>query len=248
MKKLRPGACETKMSYAHYGDMAALVDFPGPDLTARGRSLLQRLGDCCPEAAREVEQFLAAIPAGTLDRQELHTRTFDVQSLTTLDVGYVLFGDDYKRGALLSNLNQEHERACNDCGRELADYLPNLLRLIPKLDDREVRDELVEQILLPAVMLMIREFDPERIDRKNANYRKHYKTLIDPARAGDPTVYRRALEAVLRVLERDFRLSGTIARLSAAGSRPQTVEFLRLVEREMDIERDANPANSGCDA
>lgn len=236
------------MSYAHYGDLAALIDFPGPDLAARGRSLLERLGDICPDAAREVERFLEGIPAGTLDQQELHTRTFDVQALTTLDVGYVLFGDDYKRGALLSNLNQEHQRARNDCGRELADYLPNLLRLIPKLDDREVRDELVEQILLPAVMLMIREFDPERTDRKNANYRKHYRTLIDPARAGDPTAYRRALAAVLHVLERDFQLSGTIARLSAAGSRRQTVEFLRLVEREMDIEREANPANSGCDA
>ncbi len=25
-------------------------------------------------------------------------------------------------------------------------------------------------------------------------------------------------------------------------------DFLRLVEKEMDIERDANPVNSGCDA
>jgi nitrate reductase assembly molybdenum cofactor insertion protein NarJ len=236
------------MSYAHYRDMAALVDFPGPDLAERGGSLLARLRESCPEAAREVEQFLDAIPPGTLDQQELHTRTFDVQSLTTLDVGYVLFGDDYKRGALLSNLNQEHQRARNDCGGELADYLPNLLRLIPKLEDREVRGELVEQILVPALMLMIREFDPERIDRKHANYRKHFKTLIDPAKAGEPTVYCRALTAVLRVLEGDFQQSGTIARLSAAGSRRQTVEFLRLVEREMEIERDANPANSGCDA
>ena len=236
------------MSYAHYGEIAALVDFPRPGLAGRGRSLLESLGERCPEAAREVEDFLDAIPPATLDQQELHTRTFDVQSLTTLDVGYVLFGDDYKRGALLSSLNQEHQRASNDCGGELADYLPNLLRLIPKLEDREVRDELVEQILVPAVMLMIREFDPARIEKKNANYRKHYKTLIDPAPVGDPTVYCRALQAVLHVLERDFQLSGTIASLSAAGSRPQTVEFLRLVEREMDIERDANPANSGCDA
>ena len=236
------------MSYAHYGEIAALVDFPRPGLAARGSSLLELLSGSYPEAAREVKQFLDAIPSGTLDQQELHTRTFDVQSLTTLDVGYVLFGDDYKRGALLSSLNQEHQRASNDCGGELADYLPNLLRLIPKLEDREVRDELVEQILVPAVMLMIREFDPARIEKKNANYRKHYKTLIDPAPVGDPTVYCRALQAVLHVLERDFQLSGTIASLSAAGSRPQTVEFLRLVEREMDIERDANPANSGCDA
>jgi len=236
------------MTYAHYGDMAALVEFPRPGLAGRGRSLLETLAERCPEAAHEVEGFLDAIPAATLDQQELHTRTFDVQALTTLDAGYVLFGDDYKRGALLSNLNQEHRRANNDCGGELADHLPNLLRLIPRLEDREVRDELVAQIVVPAVMLMIREFEPARVERKNASYRKHYKTLIDPAPAGDSTVYRRALKAVLHVLERDFQLSGTIAKLSAAGSRRQTVEFLQLVEREMEIEQDANPTNSGCDA
>lgn len=236
------------MNYAHYSDVAELLDYPGPALARRGNALLGFLRARYPEAALEVEHFLDAIPASTLDLQELHTRTFEVQALTTLDIGYVLFGDDYKRGALLSNLNQEHTRAANDCRGELADYLPNLLRLIPKLKDAELLGELVEQILVPALMLMIREFDPARIDKKNANYRKHYKTLIDPARGGDSTIYCRVLKAVMSVLEKDFQVTPTIARLSAWSSRPQSVEFLRLVEKEMDIERDANPANSGCDA
>ena len=46
--------------------------------------------------------------------EEIYTRTFDVQAITTLDVGYVLFGDDYKRGELLVNLNNEHTKAGND--------------------------------------------------------------------------------------------------------------------------------------
>ena len=236
------------MNYAHYSAVAELLDFPGPALAGRARTLLGFLREDYPGAALELEHFLDAMPENTLDLQELHTRTFDVQSLTTLDIGYVLFGDDYKRGALLSNLNQEHHRAENDCRGELADYLPNLLRLIPKLRDEELLDELVEQILVPALMLMIREFDTERIARKNANYRKHFKTLIDPARGSDATVYCRLLQAALHLLEKDFQVTGTIAKLSEWSSRPQSVDFLRLVEREMDIERDANPANSGCDA
>ncbi len=236
------------MHYKHYDDLAALLEFPGPQFAARAQALRTRLDGNYFEAATELGQFLDAIPASVLDLQELHTRTFDVQSLTTLDVGYVLFGDDYKRGALLSKLNQEHQRAQNDCRGELADYLPNLLRLVPRLEDEELLGELVEQILVPALMLMIREFDPERIESKNANYRKHYKTLIDPARGGDATIYCRALKTVLRVLEADFRMTPTINRLSEWSCRPQSVDFLRLVEREMDIERNANPANSGCDA
>jgi len=236
------------MTYAHYDSMAELLDFPRPGFAARGWALVEFLREDYPDAAADLELFLDAIPQGTLDLQELHTRTFDVQALTTLGTGYVLFGDDYKRGALLSNLNREHGEAQNDCRGELADHLPNVLRLIPKLKDAELLEELVEQILVPALMLMIREFDPERIEKKNANYRKHYKTLIDPAGGCDAAVYRLTLKAVLKVLARDFPVTETMNKLSDWSSRPQTVDFLRLVEREMDIERDANPVNSGCDA
>src|SRR3972149_11301633 len=179
------------MNYAHYGQVAELFDFPGPEFAPRGRALFDFLRENYPDAALEVEQFLDAIPQKTLDLQELHTRTFDVQSLTTLDIGYVLFGDDYKRGALLSNLSREHAQAGNDCGGELADHLPNVLRLIPKLEDRNLLEELVRELLVPALMLMIREFDPERIGKKNASYEKHYKTLIDAARRDESTVYPR---------------------------------------------------------
>ena len=236
------------MNYAHYSHVAELFDFPGPAFAARGRVLLGFLRENYPDAAVEVEHFLDAIPERTLDLQELHTRTFDVQSLTTLDIGYVLFGDDYKRGALLSNLNQEHRRAGNDCGGELADHLPNLLRLIPKLKDQDLLDELVGKILVPALMLMIREFDPERIEKKNANYQKHYKTLIDPASGSDSTIYCGTLKAVMHVLAKDFQVTEMMTRLSDWGGRPQTVDFLGLVQKEMDIERNANPVNSGCDS
>jgi hypothetical protein len=97
-------------------------------------------------------------------------------------------------------------------------------------------------------MLMIREFDPGRIAKKNASYQKHYKTLIDSAPGGDSTIYCRTLKALMHVLAKDFPLAETIAKLSDWGSRRQTVDFLRLIEKEMDIERDANPVNSGCDA
>lgn len=236
------------MNYAHYCHVAELFDFPGPEFAARGRALLGFLRKNYADAAVEVEHFLDAIPGRTLDLQELHTRTFDVQSLTTLDIGYVLFGDDYKRGALLSNLNREHGRAENDCRGELADHLPNVLRLIPKLKDQDLLNELVGQILVPALMLMIREFDPERIEKKNANYRKHYQTLIDPACGSDSTIYCRALKAALHVLAKDFQVTEIITRLSDWGGRPQTADFLGLVRMEMDIERNANPVNSGCDS
>ena len=222
------------MNTTHYSNLAQLFDFPGPEFAAQGRALSRLLRESYPDAALELEQFLLAIPQRTVDLQELHTRTFDVQALTTLDVGYVLFGDDYKRGELLSNLSREHARAHNDCGRELADHLPNVLRLIPKLEDRTLADDLVREILVPALMLMIREFDPERMEKKNANYRIHYKTLIDPARGDDMTVYRRALKVLIDVLAKDFDVDDPMMAMSRSQLKAKPVA--EMIMRPFSIE------------
>lgn len=235
------------MSYEHYASMADLLDYPGPEFITQGQGTVNALRQNYPEIAHSVELFLNALPKTIIDLQELHTRTFDVQAITTLSTGYILFGDDYKRGALLSNLNREHLNANNDCRGELADYLPNVLRLLPKLEDMELVNELVTHILLPSVMLMIKDFEPERIKKKNENYQKHYKTLIDSVAGYDAGVYCLMLNAVLQGLNKDFQVSEIAANLSEWSNRPQTIDFLQSVEKEIDIEKNANPLNSGCD-
>lgn len=226
-----------------YGLLAGLFDFPGASFAVQGREAQRVLHEKYPEAAGELQQFLDGIPEALLDLQELHTRTFDVQSATTLDIGYVLFGDDYKRAELLSHLTYEHREAKTDCKGELADHLPNLLRLLPNLRSKELRDELVSEILVPALMLMIREFDPERIRNKNVNYQKHYKTLIESAPGKDATVYRHLLQSLLHVMTADFQVTDVVAKLS-----DWSADFLGLIEKEMEIETTVNPTNSGCDS
>jgi nitrate reductase assembly molybdenum cofactor insertion protein NarJ len=138
--------------------------------------------------------------------QELHTRTFDVQAITSLDIGYTLFGEDYKRGALLANLSAEHARAGNDCGLELADHLTNVLRLLPRMADADVREDFVRLLLVPALMAMLAEFEPDRVAKKEALYRRHHKTIIESIEGDGRTAYRHALEAVVEVLRQDFAL------------------------------------------
>jgi nitrate reductase assembly molybdenum cofactor insertion protein NarJ len=236
------------MSYEHYGQLALLFDFPQAEFVIRGRELLDFLRKNYPDAADEVGCFLDGIAERTLDQQELHTRTFDVQSITTLDIGYVLFGDDYKRAELLSHLTFEHKQVGNDCGGELADHLPNVLRLIPRLMDQDLTHDLVSEILVPALMLMIREFDPERIEKKNVSYQKHYKTLIESAPGGDLTIYGRALKALLYVLMKDFQVMERVAKLADGSGARQSADFLGLIEKEIEIENNANPVNSGGDS
>jgi nitrate reductase assembly molybdenum cofactor insertion protein NarJ len=169
--------------------------------------------------------------------EELFTRSFDVQSVTTLDVGYVLFGEDYKRGELLANLNREHNESGIDCRNELADHLPNLLRLLAVIGDEpdkaEMLEELVEEILAPGLRQMIAEFDPERLEEKDECYLQHYKTLIETP--GEYfTAYSHCLRAVRLVLEKDFSLKE-----KAAVKPPmleQSIDFLKSVRQEMEIE------------
>ena len=232
--------------YAHYADLAELFDFPGADYPARVRRLLTLIGERYPQAAGELQLFVDAAPASESALQELYTRTFEIQSLTTLSIGYILFGDDYKRGDLLANLNREHNLAANDCRGELADFLPNMLRLIPLLEDEELRQEMVAELLLPAVALMIREFDPERVERKDKNYEKHYKTLIQVP-VSDKTIFCRAFKALLQVMSEDFPAAGAGGILTEIIAKHQGSDFLGMIEREMEVEATANANNSGRD-
>jgi nitrate reductase assembly molybdenum cofactor insertion protein NarJ len=231
---------------SHYEQLAALFDYPERDYPTQLRRLCELLEGRYPLAAVELEAFAKALPSDgesfsvdALDEvQEIFTRSFDVQSITTLSVGYVMFGDDYKRGELLVNLNREHNEAGVACGSELPDHLPTVLRLISRWKDRELVTEFVEEILHPAVKRMIAEFGPERMEQRNRLYKKHYKTLIasSPERG---TIFRNPLVAVREVLREDFGPSEW-------EPPEQANDFLRSVGRELDIEAsEGRPARSG---
>ena len=230
----------------HYQQLAAVFDYPDADLPAQLRRLCESLQSRYPAAASRFEFFAKALPSSgerlsemELDEvQEIFTRSFDVQAITTLSVGYIVFGDDYKRAELLVNLNREHRDAGLDCGSELSDHLPNVLRLIAKWDDPEIVLEFVEEILHPAISNMIHEFGADRILERNRLYRKHYKTLIASSEERG-TMYIDALQGLLAVVRQDFDL--------AEHRRPeQRSDFLQSLGREMEIEaEDASPEQLG---
>ncbi len=97
-------------------------------------------------------------PAGDVEMEELYTRTFDVQAIAYLDVGYVLFGEDYKRGHFLVKMQALQREYDNDCGTELPDHLPNILTLLPKMADQQEVEELVGKLVLPAIDKMTQGF------------------------------------------------------------------------------------------
>lgn len=217
------------MNLVHYKLLADLFAYPDEGYPEKVKGIQEFINDNYPEASEDMDNFSELLPANDLNKmEELYIRSFDVQSITTLDIGYILFGDDYKRGELLSNLNREHVKTKNDCGSELADHLPNLLRLISKLDDQELILEMIEELLVPALKKMISEFEPGRLEKKNELYKKHYKTLIE-APEESSFMYLSGLRALDKVIRKDFSITDK-------PDKRQTIDFLQSLDTEIKIE------------
>lgn len=223
----------------HYRLIASLFEYPDAGYPDRVRQVKTFFDDNYPAAAEKLHRFLEHLPVDDLvAMQELFTRSFDVQAIATLDIGYVLFGDDYKRGELLANLNREHVNAKNDCGNELADHLPNILRLMGCLRDEELLEDLAYAIVGPALLEMIGEFDADRLEKKNESYEKHYKTLIETpvVQMEAVTVYKLALSSLYEVLKQDF------SRVEKMPLKRKS-DFLGSVGVEIEIEERASGNN-----
>lgn len=223
--------------YTRYEHLARLFDYPRADYPLWVQSVYDLLAGSHIVAAARISEFAQILPTngGPFDQealdevQEIFTRSFDVQAVTTLGVGYLMFGDDYKRGELLVNLRREQRAVGVECGNELPDHLPNVLRLLARWEDPELRHEFVESILYPATGRMIAEFEVRRTATRNDMYRKHYKTLIvtSPERG---MMFRHPLEALRDVLRADFEPADQ-------RSVDRSNDFLRGVRQELEIEK-----------
>lgn len=218
-----------EQSYDHYRKFAGMFDYPDSCYTQKLQQVQVFLDQHYRKAGAVLKEFAEfAFQASVIELEEVYTRSFDVQAITTLDIGYVLFGDDYKRGAMLVNLNREHKEAGIDCRSELADHLPNVLLLLAQMKDDELRAELVQKIVAPALRKIILGFDPEKIRQRNAVYKKHHKTLIESS-PHYGTIYQYPLKALYAVLNEDFEIR-------EINTPRQSSDFLKSVGSEMHIE------------
>jgi len=190
--------------YQHYKIFADLLRYPEGDYSKMAADCLAMLQSRYPDAVVEMQPFVDYMNAHTKDeREELYTKTFDVQPLCYLDLGYVLFGEDYKRGAFLLHMQHEQKKAGNDCGTDLSDNISNVLVWYTKTDDQEILNELAVKILIPGVEKMIAEFAQARIDLKIKVLKKMHRAIIQEE-LNRENVYRNLFSTLLHVLKKDF--------------------------------------------
>lgn len=165
----------------HYSKLAELFTYPDDDLLEKVSEVNQIIEENYPNCKVCSTAFTVYLSTKTLEeQQEYYINTFDINAQCYIDIGYILFGEDYKRGEFLVNLSKEHKKAGNDCGSELADHLPNLLRLLPKIEDKKFAEELAFCMIIPALKEMIKSFKDES------------------------NIYRKTLDALLFIMEKDF--------------------------------------------
>lgn len=139
-----------------YERLADLLEYPGDDWGVLVEMCKRQVSAERPDVASDFLEFCQQVETlSVAELQELYTRTFDLNPVCALEIGYHVFGENYKRGVLLARLRQTELPYDLGQDRQLPDYLPVLLRLLVRLDDMELRSALISELMIPAVEKMI---------------------------------------------------------------------------------------------
>ncbi len=131
-----------------FSTLAQVLRYPSgqwPELLARALAAAQ---GACAENLRGLQQKLANAAPASLE--ERYVAAFDFDPEATLEIGWHLYGEDYRRGAFLVRMRQLlRDRGVAENG-ELPDHLSLLLQLVPALPPAEA-ENLAREALLPAL-------------------------------------------------------------------------------------------------
>ncbi|GIW24077.1 nitrate reductase molybdenum cofactor assembly chaperone [Meiothermus sp.] len=127
--------------------LALAYQYPQPGST---KALWERVKNLPPSRAKDLlGRFLQAISELKLsEREELYTRTLELTPLTAPYIGYAVYGEDYRRGRLMADLNAEYSRLGIDTAGEIPDHLIPVLRYLAEAE--QPLPELL-QLLGPAL-------------------------------------------------------------------------------------------------
>ncbi len=170
---------------------AELLEYPRPGVaqTAREcRAAIESENATAAAMLGEFASFAERTPHDTLE--EVFTATFDLNATCHPYIGYHMFGEDYKRSALLLELKELFRQHEFDCGVELPDHIAVMLRFMSICPDAEIVSEIGREALVRTLDPMMVEPEPEPVDEGDET-----PTIID---LGDD--YRRVLRALQLIL------------------------------------------------
>lgn len=131
---------------------ADLLSYPDGATRQTAADCAALLREIRPEAGQPLAGFVNFLDAHQAAQvEEVFTETFDLQPACHPYVGYQLCGESQQRTMFLIKLQQLYNQHGFAAGAELPDHLSTMLRFIGTVDDRNCRQELVSDGLLPAL-------------------------------------------------------------------------------------------------
>jgi nitrate reductase delta subunit len=94
---------------------------------------LARLPGDAPEVVEFFDEIERVDPEGM---EELYTRTFDLNPVATLEIGWHLWGEQYERGRFLADLREQQEHLGVVASSELPDHLTVMLEMLDRMEER----------------------------------------------------------------------------------------------------------------
>lgn len=167
--------------------LAVALTYPDACFAQRLDETIAYVQTTAPEAATLLTRFRAATetlsPEG---REELYTRTFDINPTCSLEIGWHLFGEDYYRGAMLVRLRAELRRHGMQESSELPDHLEYVLPLLDRMAPDEAQ-AFADACVIPALDKMLIAFEGSDNPYGDAMMAvaMFLKQRFVPARAGD---------------------------------------------------------------
>lgn len=132
--------------------LAQLIDYPTPALHAQARECVAMLRAKRSTARRDMMFFRLSVEQFTLAHlEELYAATFDLKPVCYPYIGYQLFGDTYKRGEFLAQLNARYHESGVVVQGDLPDHLSMILRYLTHTWDAD----LVTEGVIPSLVRMI---------------------------------------------------------------------------------------------
>ena len=177
---------------------AELLEYPRPGVAQTARECRTLIASESAEAAALLGEFAAfaeRTPHNTVE--EIFTATFDLNATCHPYVGYHMFGEAYKRSALMLELQDRFREHGFDPGVELPDHIAVLLRFMALCPDTELTNEIARDALVPTLEPMTAAPEAEPVEEGEEapevfdmgdDYRRvlHALRLILQARYGMP--------------------------------------------------------------
>ena len=132
-------------------ELAALLSYPKAGFREQFEQARKSLSARAPEAAAALEPFAALVAANSdTDMEEAYTQTFDLNPACALEIGWHLYGEEYKRGEFLVEMRRLMRALGVPEDTELPDHLSHVLAVLP-LMEREASRDMINEKVLPAL-------------------------------------------------------------------------------------------------